>query len=474
MNQFIGRTKELQVLQSIAQSSRSEFVAVFGRRRVGKTMLIREAFHGKFSFQLTAIANATKMQQLINFHTALARLGSSAEHLPVPENWFTAFQQLTAFLEKSKADRKVVFLDELPWFDTAKSDFIQSLEHFWNSWAASRSDITLVVCGSAASWMIHELINNRGGLHNRVTTKIRLEPFTLKEAEAMLRQKNQAIDRYQIIQFYMVSGGVPFYLDTFSGELSAMQNIENVCFAKDGLLRTEFDNLFRALFAKAERHTAVVEAIASKSKGLTRQEILTATALPNNGNTTRLLQELEESGFIRKYIPFQKTSRDSLYQLIDFYTLFYLKFIRGAQLYDENNWLNALESPGYRAWSGYAFEQICLCHVPQIKQALGISGMVSQTSSWRSHSRENGAQVDLLIDRRDHVINLCEIKFSLQPFTITKAYAAQLQQKISRFKTETDTKKAVWLTMITTFGLTKNEYAASLVQKELTMEVLFG
>ena len=473
MDTFIGREKESSRLEKTARSGRSEFVAVYGRRRVGKTMLIRRVFNNQFTFQLTAIANASKGQQLLNFYTALQK-HQPMDRRDLPENWFSAFQQLIAFLEKTPDKRKVVFLDELPWFDNQKSDFIQSLEHFWNSWAAARTDVVLVTCGSAASWMINKLINQRGGLHNRVTERIKLEPFTLREAEALLKVKNPAIDRYQVIQLYMVMGGVPFYLDMVSPEWSGPQNIEHICFSGDGMLRTEFGNLFQALFSKAERHISIVRAIAKKTKGVTRDEIIRETGLPNSGTTTRLLEELEMSGFIRRYNPFGKKKQTSLYQLIDFYTLFYLRFIEHSDPYDLNNWVNAIDTPSHRAWSGYAFEQVCLYHVQQIKQALGISGVVSHTFSWKSKpGEEPGAQVDLIIDRRDHVVNLCEVKFSSALYAISKEYAEQLRRKIAVFKAETGTKKAVYLTMITTYGLHRNAHSQGLVQNELMMDVLF-
>ena len=473
MDFFIGRESEIQQLEDIYADSRSAFVAVFGRRRIGKTLMIRHVFEERMTFHLTGIGNVTTAQQLVNFQAAFERQAPLLFHHSTPKNWFSAFQQLITFLENEKEGKKVVFLDELPWLDTAKSDFMPSLEHFWNSWASARTDVILVVCGSAASWMLNKLIHNRGGLHNRVTNRIRLEPFTLREAEQLLLRKNAALDRYQIIQYYMAVGGIPFYLDTFDGRLTPMQNIEAKCFSKDGFLRTEFEDLFQSLFAKAERHISIVEAIASKAKGLTREDILRLTKLPNNGVTTQLLEELEESGFIRKYQPFQRTNRQSLFQLVDFYTLFYLKFIKNAQFLDTGNWLALTDSPVYKAWSGYAFEQVCLMHTPQIKQALGISGIFSQSSSWRSKDAGNGAQIDLLIDRRDRVINLFEIKFSSEPYTITKAYSEQLRQKIGVFKSETNTRKAVWLAMLTTFGLKKNEHSGSLVQHDLNMNCLF-
>ncbi|MEM1215734.1 MAG: ATP-binding protein, partial [Bacteroidota bacterium] len=278
---FVGRTLEKERLREAAGGPQSAFVAVYGRRRVGKTMLIRHVFNNDFTFQATAVANVDKQQQLINFTTALRRY-DGREELVVPTTWFAAFQQLIDYLEQCNESRKVIFLDELPWFDNQRSDFIQSLEHFWNSWAATRTDIVLLVCGSAASWMINELINHRGGLHNRVTERILVEPFNLKETEQLLKIKNPAIDRYQVLQLYMVMGGIPFYLNAVKKTESAAQNIDRLFFTRDGLLRNEFDNLYRALFRRSERHIAVVRAIATKAKGLSRKEILQLTQLPDN------------------------------------------------------------------------------------------------------------------------------------------------------------------------------------------------
>ena len=469
---MIGRKKDLATLTSLLNGNRSEFVAIYGRRRVGKTYLIRTAFQNNFAFQVTGLANATTAQQITNFHVALQKFNPSASPT-MPTNWFYAFQELIAYLEKQPEGKKVVFIDELPWFDTNTSGFIQAIEHFWNSWASARQDILLITCGSAASWMINKLLNNKGGLHNRVTKRFKIIPFTLSECEQFLKAKNAVFERYQIIELYMVLGGIPFYWDEVETHLSPAQNIENICFTENGLLRTEFGNLFSSLFNHSERHLTVVNALAQKAKGLTRNELMEATGKTNSGHLTALLDELEESGFIRKYAPFGKKTRSSLYQLVDFYVLFYLRFINDTPLFDENNWINALDNPKYRAWSGYAFEQVCLSHTVGIKKALGISGIQTMTSSWRSSSTETGAQIDLVIDRRDQIVNLFEIKFSIDTFSIDKKYAEVLRNKISAFKQETGTRKSVFLTFITTFGLKANQYSMGLVQNDLTMDSLF-
>ncbi|MDP3557885.1 MAG: ATP-binding protein [Bacteroidota bacterium] len=468
---LIGREKEIALLNEKFASPKSEFVALYGRRRIGKTYLIRNVFENKFTFKLTGLAQVNLQEQLTNFDMAMQ------DQYPKivrenPTNWMKAFQQIKQIIESSKQKKKIIFIDELPWFDTAHSGFIPALEHFWNSWASAKKDILLLVCGSAASWMINTLINNKGGLHNRITQKIKIEPFTLKECDELLKHKKIALDNYQLVQLYMALGGIPFYWEAIEKGLSASQNINKICFEANGLLIGEFDNLFKSLFTKAERHQAIISALAKKSKGLTREEISTGSMLANGGGLTRLLNELEESGFIRRYVPFGKKSRNSLYQLSDFFSLFHIKFIKDQKTFDKNHWLKLIDSPKHRAWSGYAFEQVCLAHVPQIKKALGIDGIKTETSSWKSVQAKDGAQIDLVIDRRDGVINLCEMKFSISPFIIDKKYDAELRNKIGAFKTETRTKKSLFLTMLTTFGLQVNTYSGN-VQNDLKMDVLF-
>lgn len=467
---MVGRLEEQDKLKRIAQGSISELVVVYGRRRVGKTFLIRESFANKFTFYVTGLANATMKEQLINFHGAMRKMHGGEN--PVPQHWLMAFQQLTELLEKDQSPRKILFMDELPWLDSSKSKFLSAFEHFWNHWASARRDIVLIVCGSAASWMTTKLLKNKGGLHNRVTDKIKLEPFTLKECEQFLVEKNFILTRYQIAELYMVFGGIPYYWNALKKELSATQNISKICFAENGLLRDEFENLYASLFKNSEGHVALVKSLGKKMMGMTRDELIKTSKLPNSGNTTRLLEDLESSGFIRKYVPFNKKSKLSLYQLTDLFSLFHLRFMQGETL-DANFWATAYDSPGHRAWSGYAFEMLCLLHLDQIKKKLGISGIHTTAGSWRSRESAQGAQIDLVIDRKDATINLCEIKFSINPFAIDKTYSLNLRNKLAAFKSETKTRKAVMLTFISSFGLVDNEYAKELPQQSISIDHLF-
>ena len=470
MEKLIGRTVELKLLESLKDRNRSDFVAVFGRRRVGKTFLIRTAFEEQFCFQLTGIAKRNMQEQLINFHAALVRQKPMGQEFPIAKTWFDAFQQLITHLEGLPTGRKIIFLDELPWMDTPQSGFVSALEHFWNSWASARSDVLLIVCGSAASWMIHSLLMNTGGLYNRVTHRIKLEPFTLAECEAYFLDRGAAFNRYQLVQLYMVLGGIPFYLEQVDAGKSALQNINDLCFAPYGFMQTEFSYLFASLFRQSDRHLAVVEALAQKAKGMGREELLKKAKLSDGGSATKVLRELEESNFIRKYNAFGSRDKNAIFQLTDFYTFFYLKFIRKSDTFDNYVW--GADAPEFSAWSGYAFEQVCLQHTPQLKKALNIGGVITRSSAWLGDDGSRKAQIDLVIDRRDGVINLCEMKFSTDTFTITKAYAAQLREKVRLFTELTKTKKAVYLTMVTTYGLTRNP-ETGLVQNELTMDVLF-
>ncbi len=472
-NAIIGRKQEIEQLDRIRRSRKSEFLAVYGRRRVGKTFLIREYFDYRFDFQMSGLANATTKQQLFNFDTAL-RKQSNLVYEDASANWLIAFQRLIEHLEnKAPGEKIVLFLDELSWLDTPASDFVMGLEHFWNSWATNRKDVLLIVCGSAASWMVNTLFNDSGGLHNRVTQKMKIEPFNLQETEALLTAKNCAFERYQTLQLYMVLGGIPYYLDAVQSHLSVPQNIQALLFDKAGLLKNEFFNLYRSLFRKYEIYEKIVAILATKNEGLQRSDIIRLSGISSGGTLTKVLADLEESGFICAYTAFDFKQKNTLYRLSDYYTAFYFRFIQPGKYSGKEAWLNLIDHPVQRTWQGFAFEQICLDHVWQIKKALGISGVQSNNVTWKGSTGKKTAQIDLLIDRRDQVINLCECKFSLDTFSIDKAYAEQLRSKIATFKTASKTKKSVFLTMMTTYGVTQNQYANLLVRNQITMDDLF-
>ena len=470
---IIGRKEEQQILHSAAQSENSEFVAVYGRRRVGKTYLIRETFGYKFTFQHTGLAKGNTKEQLFSFAISLRDAGY--DDCPIPKSWLEAFSLLSAYLKNSTDEKKIVFLDELPWMDTPRSNFISAFEHFWNGWASARKDIVLIICGSATSWIINKVINDHGGLHNRVTKQIALQPFTLKECEMFAQSKGLEMSRYQLAECYMVFGGIPYYWSLLEKGLSLAQNIDKIIFAKNGKLSNEFNQLYASLFKSPEQYIDIVTALGKKKAGMTREEIIAATDKYSNGALSKVLDELEYCGFIRKYNGFDKKSKQAIYQLIDNYTLFYFKFIQQNENNDEHFWSASIDSAMHRAWSGLAFERLCMAHTQQIKAALGIAGVLSNVYSWRKGADEmsDGAQIDLLIDRKDQVINLCEMKYSLSEYVIDAEYERKLRNKKSVFIDTTNTRKAVHLTMVTTFGIKANAHSG-IVQNEITLEDLFS
>ncbi len=468
---IVGRYEEKRKLEELYIGKSSEFLVVYGRRRVGKTFLLREFFNQKFSFYHTGLSNKGMIDQLENFDYTLSKL-SSADYAHPSKNWIEAFRRLSNYLEtEDNSARKVVFIDEMPWLDTRGSDFVSGLENFWNSWASARKDIFLIVCGSATGWMTSKLINNVGGLHNRVTAHIKLVPFTLKETEDFFKSKHIYLDQYSIIQLYMAIGGIPFYLNQIKAGRSAAQSIDELFFKPSALLKNEFSNLYKALFKKYEAYEKVVSALSTKTYGLTRQDIINTKTVSSGGTLTKILNDLEESGFILSIPSLDKTINKTIYKLSDYYTVFYFRFLQGKKKFA--SWSDHIDDPAVRAWLGITFEQICIDHLPQIKSKLGIAGIQSEAFSWRGKSEEYGSQIDLLIDRRDQVINICEAKFSINEFEIDLDYSKKIREKIGNFKQITKTKKSVFFTMITTFGLKQNQHALSLVQNEIVMEDLF-
>jgi len=480
---IIGRVEEVAILGQTLTSPVSEFVAVYGRRRVGKTFLVREFYDETICFEMVGMFKASLQEQLANFAQSLGKAGGTGIIPQKPASWQEAFIQLENLLEspvfKERTGKRVLFFDELPWLNTPKSGFLPAVEHFWNSYGSRKNNLVLVVCGSAASWMIQNIVHSRGGLHNRLTRQIRLLPFLLGETEKYLSARNVKLTRVQIVELYMAFGGIPYYLTQAEPGFSTAQIIDKSCFTAKGLLRQEYEKLYSSLFEDSHYHTKIVELLAKKTVGISRNELLSGTNISSGGTATRILEELEESGFIESYIPFGKKAKDALYRLSDEFTQFYFDWIKplGKKSPGAGYWLTRQNQPAKNTWAGFTFENICIKHVQKIKAALGISGIETNHAAWRYQSSPDsplpGAQIDLLIDRRDATINLCEIKFSNSEFVIDAKYANELRQKVEVFKQITGTRKNVFLTMITTFGIFQNPYAAELVASSLTLDDLF-
>lgn len=479
MSKIIGRKSEISELYKLYNSNRAEFVVVYGRRRVGKTFLIKQTLKNRFTFQHTGVSpvdqedekNRMKIQ-LESFYYSL--LSHGLEGYKQPKTWMEAFYQLQQLLLKlDNGERMLIFIDELPWMDTPRSGFLSAFESFWNGWCNGKDNIMLIVCGSATSWIHGKFFKNKGGLYGRITSDIKVYPFTLKECENYFENENIELSRYDIVQSHMIFGGIPYYLSYFEKGLSFERNVDKILFGQHPRLKDEFNRLFNAIFTNAADCKKIIHLLAKKHSGYTREEISEAAGLPLGGGLSDTLKALEESDFIVRYNPYGMPKNVEKYKLIDNFCLFWLKYVEPLQK-EADYMTDNMASDIMKAWKGIAFEEVCWQHVSQIKKALEVGGVISATSIWNVHGDDNkeGIQIDLIIKRNDNVVNLCEMKFSSAEYTITKDEELRLRKRINMLKETLLKKQTVHLTMITTYGITQGKHSG-IVQKSLTIDDLF-
>lgn len=472
--QIAGRETEIAILEDLLKKQRPEFLAVYGRRRIGKTFLVREVYKKHIAFECSGLHQKDFVQQLENFWLTLQEYDSDAKSSLPPKTWLQAFAHLKSYLNRlNGVEKKVIFLDEIPWFETPRSGFLAALDNFWNQFVSKRDDLLLVICGSAASWIINKVLNDTGGLHNRVTKHIQLMPFSLGETRSFLAMQGVQLTNKDIVQLYMCVGGIPFYLRDVQAGKSVPQILDDLFFNNQALLRSEFQNLYAALFTNSEVHERIVRALATKGMGLTRKEIIATTQLPSGGGLTTALQELIACGFVRQIFPINKTKEDSLFRLLDEFSLFHFRFLSDSR--SNNSWLQLSNQAAFQSWSGYAFESLALRHTATIKKALGISGIITNEYSWlkKKDAQSAGAQIDFVIDRADNCINLFELKFLKAAYEMSEQEADRLRKRIALFQRQTATKKNIFLTLITPYGAVKNPHYLSIVTNQLTVEDLF-
>lgn len=467
---IIGRKKEIKKLEDSLYGNESELIAIYGRRRVGKTFLIREVYKKHIVFELTGLYNGNMKAQLRNFHEQLKSASSQFNDTKIPKDWFDAFGLLKSYLNGLKGKKKkVIFIDEFPWIATTRSGFLMLFENFWNTYCTNRNDLVVVICGSAAAYMVQKIINNKGGLYNRITYKIQLEAFNLNETELFLKSRGINFNHYSIIQLYMAIGGIPHYLKMIKKGESIVQNIDRLCFEKGGELSNEFNEVFKSLFKDSKLHETIIRGLSTSQKGITRDNLLNECKLPSNGDFSRALNELIDSGFVIKYTPFNKKNRESLLRLTDEFSAFHLKYIEPYHGQGAGTWNKLFSKPTNVIWSGFVFETICLKHVEQIKKALKIEGIYSTNSSWTNGK----AQIDLVIARDDNRVNICEMKFYNKEFIIDDSEFKILRNKRDQFIEDTGVKAQVVISMITTYGVSKNANYFEIVENNFKMDCLF-
>jgi AAA+ ATPase superfamily predicted ATPase len=469
---LVGRKKQLKSVDLILKSKKSEFVAVVGRRRVGKTFFIDSAFEKNMCFRLTGIQDGTLAEQLTNFAIKLAEhMGNPFVPTP-PENWQQALQQLKAYLSSlDKKNKRVIFIDELPWVVTPRSGFLKMLAHFWNDYLSKEKHFVLVICGSATAWITNNIINDKGGLHNRVSITIQIEPFDLAETKSFLQSRKIALPDAEVTKLFMAMGGIPYYLENIRKGETAATAIERMCFHPDGILKREYNNLYRALFYNYRDHENIVKALAKSQKGLSREELIKKSKVADGGTFNRTMEDLVLSNFITEYTPFNKKKRGALYRLADEYSIFYHRFIQPNKNYSKGMWQQLASGQAYKIWTGYAFESLCFKHIDRIKEALGIAAVYTQISSYQKKGDKDhkGFQIDLVLKRNDNAIHLCEVKYYDGDFTVDAAYAKRLNERKRLFKSSTGTKSALFTTLIVNNKLIDNEHALHSVDAVVTL-----
>ena len=481
MENIIGREKEIRELNRLYNSSIPQFVAVFGRRRVGKTFLVDQTLKDRITFRHAGLSPVDYRQkknfmkeQLKSFYFSLIRHGMKKSHCPT--SWLEAFFMLEMHLQSTDdGSRQVVFLDELPWMDTPRSGFITALESFWNGWGCHRDNFMLIVCGSATSWIMDNLVNNHGGLYGRLTCEMKLLPFTLRECERLFKRNRVKLSRYDIVQSYMALGGIPYYLGYFESGMSLAQNIDNLFFASSAKLNDEFDRLFASVFSHPEDMKKIVKLLSTRHVGYTMEDIATKTGLSSGGHLSNSLKALMASDFVMRYVPFGHSKREVHYKLIDPFCIFYLRYVPDNANYVSSFWQQNQASQSIVSWRGFAFEEVCLLHINQIKQAMGIQGVSSRQSSWAitGNDEQEGTQIDLIIERADHIVNLCEMKFYGESFSVDKAYYQKMNYREKMLTEKIARKDIVHSILVTTYGLTYNEYSG-IFQHVITLDDLFS
>jgi len=468
---IIGRKEEQQELTDLFNSKKAEFAVVYGRRRIGKTFLIEQFFRHKkcIFFHITGVQDGLLKEQLAEFAKAIGKAFYNGAGIKTAPSWMEAFEELNSAINNLSAAKKIViFIDELPWMATRRSRILQALDYYWNHYWSKNKKLKLVVCGSSASWIIKNIIYNKGGLHNRYTRCLLIKPFLLHETKEFLISRNIKMIDKQILQLYMAIGGIPHYLDKVKKGFSAAQNIEQLCFKENGILFSEFEKLFKSLFEDAKIYIELIKMIAALRGGVTRSYIEEKSKLTKKGGTlTDRLNDLEQAGFIKSFLPLKHQRQGMYYRIIDEYVYFYLKWIEPQKhtlSHQSGNdyWLHHSNTSQYFAWVGYSFESVCYKHISQIQKSLKIPAG-SQVGTWRfnpkNNIKERGAQIDLLFERSDDAITICEIKCTDKPFRIDKQYYNNLMNKIEVYRKISKTSKQILIAFISANGIVKSTYA---------------
>lgn len=484
-NFVIGRAKEKAELKTVLESKKSEFLGIYGRRRIGKTFLIREYFKNMKGVQFLSFQGQKDVDtktQIDTFYHELEKQFKINYQLKRARDWQGAFHDFDKFIEKhtleNKKDVIVLFLDELPWFCNSKAGFLPALDYYWNQRWSANAKMKLIVCGSAASWMIKNVVNAKGGLHNRLTKKMYIAPFQFVEVKEFSKTNKLNFTDTQLLQIYMVLGGVPFYWSLLKKTTPISKQIDDLLFGKNAILKNELQNIFRSLFDNSELHLRIVKILSAAKSGIERNTLLNKCQIKSGGQASQYLDNLIHSGFIESFHLFGNKKKLTLFRLIDSFSYFdsyWSKQSLGLVAF----WQNKIQTPKLNTWAGYAFENFCLQHINQIIKALEIDRQVEAIHSWHSIDQnkkgdieEKGAQIDLIIERMDGVLHVIEIKYSQNEFVLKKEDAKNILNKVDRFKEKTQYRGQIKINLVTPIGLKKGLWNDEVFDKTITLKDL--
>ena len=478
---MIGREKEINELENLYHKNSSTLLALYGRRRIGKTYLINHVFNNRLSFKHTGLSPLEKenltddefnAKQLEHFYNSLLDVNFKCD--VIPKNWMQAMQYLKQYIKSLDQNKKqVIFIDELPWLDYPKSDFFLAFEGFWNNFGSCTDNLLCIICGSATSWMLNKIINNHGGLYGRVNYEMKLSPFTLLETEEYFLENEIVLPREEITKAYMAVGGIPYYLGYFEKGESLAQNINRLFFEKNAKLQNEFNRLFASVFNNYEQVKKIVILLSKSNNGYNRKQICERLNISDGGSLSEMLNSLIACDFLTKYYSAFASKRDVYYKLVDPFCIFYLKFVQNKVNLEPDLFKIAYSSPAVINFYGHAFENVCFNHTLQIKKALGIEGVVTEFLPFKSNYEDDiNTQIDMIIIRNDRVINICEIKFKSINFIVDSEYYVKVCRRQELIETKIPKKYIIVNTLICSSKLAKNSYSG-VFNKVITLDDLF-
>ena len=493
---MIGRKKEIKLLNEICDLEESSLVAIYGRRRIGKTYLVNHMFkkyrQDCLFFEFTGAYDGDKRGQIDNFIDQVYEWFYVEPSFEI-KSWSDAFRFLKRTIDKEikkrdSNEKVIVFLDEVPWIDRSnKGGFLSALGYFWNTWCEPRENVVLILCGSNSSWIRDKILKNaRGSLYQRVTHQISMYPFDLKETKAyLLEQKGFMIDNKTVTDIYMIFGGVAKYLSFLNPNESSAENIDRVFFSIHGSMYREYDELFSSLFAdKSDYYKSVIELLCTRRSGFSLSDISKAFNEKLGGKLRLAIAELEECGFIKGLSKYGNSVRGVNYMIVDPYILFHHKWIKGFSRNDiatlpNNYWLHKSSSQSYAVWSGYAFEIVVMVNIRLYLNAIGRLGFFSGVYHWQHMAKsedEQGAQIDMVVNYGNNIFDILECKYYNSEYVISKEYAKNIKNKLSMFKKYglySKQKSELRLVFLTSYGVKMNAEAHSLNISRVCLDDLF-